>query len=207
MISLRAVKKVGRGAHLYKIDVSRAFCHVRLDPHDYDLLGLNWKGVTYVDAKLPFGSRHGTQIFQRLSDAIRHMMRRQGFTVLNYVDNFIGVAMPSVARRSYDALLKLLQKLGLEVSIKKLVSPATKVTCLGVDVDSVERMVSIPDAKLRQIVLSVKEWLQKHFCSKRQLQSLLGNLLYVHKCVKPGRYFLNRMLELLRNIMTPRPSL
>ena len=188
-----AVKKVGRGAHLYKIDVSRAFRHVRRDPHDYDLLGLNWKGVTYIDAMLPFGSRYGAQIFQRLSDAIHHMMRRQGFTVLNYVDNFIGVATPSVARRSYDALLKLLQKLGLEVSIKKLVSPATKVTCLGVDMESVERMVSIPDAKLREIVLSVKEWLQKHFCCKRQLQSLLGNLLYVHKCVKPGR-----MLEPLR---------
>ena len=194
-----AVKKVGRGAHIYKIDVSRAFRHVRLDPHDYDLMGLNWKGVTYVDATLAFGSRHGTQIFQRLSDAIRHMMRRQGFTVLNYVDDFLGIATPSVARRSYDALLELLQKLGLEVSVKKLVGPATKVTCLGVDVDSVERMVSIPDAKLRQIVVTVKEWLQKHFCSKRQLQSLLGNLLYVHKCVKPGRYFLNRMLELLRN--------
>ena len=189
------VKKVGRGAHLYKIDVSRAFHHVRPDPHDYDLLGLNWKGITYVDAMLPFG----IQIFQRLSDAICHMMRRQGFTVLNYVDDFIGVTMPSVARRSYDALLELLQKLGLEVSLKKLVSHATKVTCLGIDVDSVERMVSIPDAKLHQIVVSVKEWLQKHFCSKRQLQSLLGNLLYVHKCVKPGRFFLNRMLELLRN--------
>ena len=36
-------------------------------------------------------------------------------------------------------------------------------TCLGVDVDSVERMVSIPDAKLCQIDLSIKEWLQKHF--------------------------------------------
>ena len=124
------------------------------------------------------------------------MIRRQEFTVLNYVNDFIGIATPNVARRSYDALLELLQKLGLEVSVKKLVSPATKVTCLGVDMDSVERMVSIPDAKLHQIVFSVKEWLQKHFCSKRQLQSLLGNILYVHKCVKPGRFFLNEMLEL-----------
>ena len=137
-----------------------------------------------------------SQIFQCLSDAICHMMRRQGFTVLNYIDDFIAAVMLSVACYSYDALLELLQKLGLEVSVKKLVSPATKVTCLGVDMDSVECMVSIPE--LCQIVLSIKEWLQKHFCAKRQLQSLLGNLLYVHKCVKPGRYFLNRMLKLLR---------
>ena len=37
----------------------------------------------------------------------------------------------------------------------------------------------------------------------RQLQSLLGSLLYIHKCVKPARYFLNRMLETLRNISNP----
>ena len=34
---------------------------------------------------------------------------------------------------------------------------------------------------------------------KKQLQSLLGHLLYVHKCVKPARFFLNRMLKLLKN--------
>ena len=35
-------------------------------------------------------------------------------------------------------------------------------------------------------------------CSKCQLQSLLGQLLYVHKCVLPAHIFLNHMLELLR---------
>ena len=36
-------------------------------------------------------------------------------------------------------------------------------------------------------------------CSKCQLQSLLGYLLYIHKCVRPARYFLNRMLQTLRS--------
>ena len=38
---------------------------------------------------------------------------------------------------------------------------------------------------------------QKTYCSKRDLQSLLGSLLYITKCVAPARYFLNRILELL----------
>ena len=42
------LKKLGRGAHLYKVDVSRAFRHVRVDPGDYDLLVLQWNGH-YVD--------------------------------------------------------------------------------------------------------------------------------------------------------------
>ena len=35
-------------------------------------------------------------------------------------------------------------------------------------------------------------------CTKRQLQSLLGKLLYITKCVRISRPFLNRMLDLLR---------
>ena len=192
------LKSMGRGAHLFKVDVSRAFRHVKLDPSDYDVLGLKWNDLTYFDTCLPFGSRHGTQIFQRLSDAIRHMMRRLGYDVINYVDDFVGVATPSVARRSYDALIELLEKLGLEVSSKKLVPPSTKATCLGIEIDSESCTVAIPPDKLRQISDMVEEWRQAKFCSRRQLQSLLGNLLYVQKCVKHSRIFLNRMLELLR---------
>ena len=33
-------KCIGRGALLYKVDVSRAFRHIKVDPADYDLLGL-----------------------------------------------------------------------------------------------------------------------------------------------------------------------
>ena len=193
-----AVKNVGPGAHLFKIDISRAFRHVKIDPFDLDLLGLRWRDITYVDTCLPFGSRHGTQIFQRISDAIRFIMRRDGYDVINYVDDFVGVATPSVAKKSYDHLSKLLERLGLDVSVKKLVPPATSAVCLGVRIDTVEKTIAIPQEKLERIHIMLDEWRHKRFCLKQQLQSLLGNLLYVHKCVRPSRFFVNRMLELLR---------
>ena len=34
------LKHLGRGTLLYKVDISRAFRHVKVDPGDYDLLGL-----------------------------------------------------------------------------------------------------------------------------------------------------------------------
>ena len=85
------VKQAGRGCHVFKVDVSRAFRHIKVDPGDLDLLGLEWRGASYLDTCVPFGMRHGTQIFQRVSDAVRYMMRRRGHTVLNYVDDFLGV--------------------------------------------------------------------------------------------------------------------
>ena len=43
-----------------------------------------------------------------------------------------------------------------------------------------------------------RNWSTKTYCSKNQLQSLLGSLLYIIKCAKPARIFLNRILQLLR---------
>ena len=192
------IKRLGTAAHIYKVDVSRAFRHIKLDPSDMDLLGLEWRDVTYVDTCLPFGARHGTQIFQRVSDAVRFGMRRRGYDVINYVDDFIGLGVPSVARASFDALRVLLRQLGLDVSQKKLIAPSTKAVCLGVEIDTVNRTISIPQEKLTKIHDMVNVWTSKHFCSMRQLQSLLGHLMYIQKCVKPSRFFVNRMLDLLR---------
>ena len=188
------LKRLGRGALLYKIDVSRAFRHVNVDPGDYDLLGLEWQGV-YVDTCVP---DHGSQIFQRLSDAVRYMMRQKGYAMIDYIDNYVGIGVPSVAWKSYDALTHLMRELGLTISEKKLVPPATQVTCLGVLIDTVKGNIAIPLEKLDQINEAVSHWLNKDVASRRQLQSILGLLLYVHKCVKPACIFLNRMLELLR---------
>ena len=115
------LKRLGRGALLYKIDVSRAFRHVRIDPGDYDLLGLHW-GNAYVDTCLPFGTRHGSQIFQRLSDTVRYVMRQRGFCIIDYIDDYVGLGVPDVAHASYDCLFHLMKDLGLTISDKTLVS-------------------------------------------------------------------------------------
>ena len=193
-----ALKQIGRGAHLFKIDIKRAFRHVKIDPLDYDLLGLFWEGH-FIDTCLPFGTRHGTQIFQRLSDSIRYILRARGFPIVNYVDDFVGFGTPSQAKLAFDQLYEIIQDLGLTISQKKLVPPSTKVTCLGVVIDTKEGTVSIPPEKMAQISDSILSWRHRNTCSRRQLQSLLGHLLYIHKCVKPSRIFVNRMLQVLRS--------
>ena len=61
------VKQFGKGSLLYKIDISRAFRHVKIDPRDYFLLGLRHQDY-YLDTCLPFGYRNGSGIFQPLSN-------------------------------------------------------------------------------------------------------------------------------------------
>ena len=94
-------------------------------------------------------------------------------------------------------------QLGLTVSEKKFVEPTTRAVCLGILNDTVQCTVPIPPEKLEVIKEMVKDCRGRKLCTKRQLQSLFGMLLYVHKCVKPARYFLNRMLAMLRNVSNP----
>ena len=79
-----------------------------------------------------------------------------------------------------------------------MVPPLTQAVCLGVLIDTVAGTISIPAEKLMQVKEMVKNWTHMISCMKCQLQSLLGLLLYIHKCVKPARCFLNRMLDVLR---------
>ena len=45
-----------------------------------------------------------------------------------------------------------------------------------------------------------QKWRHKTACTKRELQSLLGSLLFVSKCVCSSRFFLNRLLDVLRSM-------
>ena len=89
-----ALIQLGPGAMLYKVDISRAFRHLRIDPGDIDLLGVKHKHF-FLDVKLPFGFRHGSTFFTHCSDAIRHIMRQHGFPGLwTYIDDLIYTGLP-----------------------------------------------------------------------------------------------------------------
>ena len=190
---------LGTEALLYKIDVSQAFRHIRIDTGDLDLLGLQHEQL-FIDCTLPFGYRHGSVFFQRCTDAIWFIMKNKfHFPYLyNYIDDLIYTGLPHDIHSSYSTLIALLQELGLEISQSKLVPPTTTAVCLGIEIDNSSRTLKIPDDKLLEILDICKKFASKVKVTKNQLQSLLGSLLYITKCVKPARFFLNRMLQLLR---------
>ena len=184
---------------IYKIDISRAFRQIKVDPGVIDFLGFKFNNNYFLDLSITFGYRNGSQISQRCTDAIRFIMAQHGFPNLhNYTDDLIYTGLPSDIHKSYAFLTELLSHLGLDISVKKLVPPSTSVTCLGIQIDTINRTISVPPKKLQEIVNLCNAWTSKTYCSKKDLQSLLGSLLYITKCVAPARSFLNRMLHLLR---------
>ena len=49
--------QAGRGAYLWKSDLSRAYRQLRIDPLDYPLLGIKHNGSYFVDICPSFGCR------------------------------------------------------------------------------------------------------------------------------------------------------
>ena len=93
---------------------------MRIDPSDFDLLGLHGHD-TYIYTCLLFGMRHRSQIFQRLSDAVCYVMHQKGFCVIDYIDDYVGMDIPDVPHVSFNTLFQLMGDLGLTISDKKLV--------------------------------------------------------------------------------------
>ena len=174
---VKKIVELGPGSLLYKVDISRAFRQLKVDPGDLDLLGFKHKSY-FIDQSVPFGYRHGSVFFEKVTDSIRYFMRQQGFPHLyNYVDNLIYCGFPSNIHQSFENLLELLTQLGLTINPKKLVAPSTSLICLGILINTETRTMSVPPDKLDSIIDMCSQWQNKKFCSKRQLQSLLGPLL------------------------------
>ena len=192
------VSQLGHNALIYKVDLKRAFRNLKIDPADMNNLGLYWQGNYYIDLAIPFGYVHGSACCQRMTDAIRHICAKQGYWLFNYIDDLIGVELPDKAFDAYQFLLDLLIELGLPISRSKLVGPTSAVTCIGITVDAERGAISIDSHKLASIHQTCFHWLGKNKATPKQLQSLLGQLLYISKCVRPARIFVARMLDLLR---------
>jgi hypothetical protein len=183
---------------LFKIDLARAFRQVPIDPLDVAYLGIEWQNNKFVDTALPFGYRHGSALCQRITDAVRYILNKLGVQVINYIDDFIGVVPTRDATRLFNITHEVLLKIGLVISESKTVVPAKQCTCLGININTEQFTLSIPKNKLAAIINICTQFLKFNKLLKKQIQSILGSLVFIHKAIKPARLFVNRIIALLR---------
>ena len=139
-------------ARLYKVDISRAFRNVRMDPGDAVHLGIYWNNHYFLDKNLAFGAIHGTAIFQRITDFVRYLMAKHSFSVHNYIDDIYAVAHRDLADVAFETLKEILHGIGLPLNENKVFAPCTSMTIMGIVVDIQACTFSIPHDELLEIV-------------------------------------------------------
>ena len=152
---------------IYKIDISRAFRQIKVDPGDIDLLGFKFENKYFLDLSVAFGYRNGSQIFYRCTD-LRFIMSQHGFHHLhNYIDDLIYTGLPSEIHASYNFLQHLLSQLGLDISIKKVVPPVHQLRAWAFRQTLSKGQYPFHQANYRKLSICAKNGLPKHTVAKR----------------------------------------
>ena len=161
-----AIHELGPDALLSKLDVSRVFRNLHVDPGDFDLLGLSWKGMSYLDVSVPMGMKTGSALCQHTADVLHHVMTSRGVRTFNYMDEVICVHRRQNADTEFETLYSLFEFLGIPINPKKVVPPSHSLTCMGIKVDLDAKQLSIPQEKLLEILDLCRLFINKNLFLK-----------------------------------------
>ena len=199
--AVKHVLSLGRHTLLAKLDIAHAYRNIPVHPDDRRLLGMKWKGHTYIDTVLPFGLRSAPRIFCAVASALEWILEQEGTSrSIHYIDDFLTFGAPESdeCQRNISTMVKTCDRLGVPLAIQKLEGPSTNIVFLGILLDTDKLEIRLPTEKLQNLQLMLDSWAQKRACTKRELLSLIGTLSHACKVLPPGRTFLRRMIDLSR---------
>ena len=206
-----ATSLIERGFHLGKVDLSSAYRSVRIHPSDYDVAGLAWKfpgddKETYmVDTRLPFRARLSAKIFNTITQAVRRIMAVGGDTqIICYLDDYLVIGKTrKQCQDTMKRLMTLLREHGFAINYNKVVGPTTRLTFLGIEINTVDYNLSLPSDKLMALQEELLATTAKRNITKRALQSLAGKLNWAAQVVYGGRPHLRRLIDKINDLRLP----
>ena len=198
--AVRFLITLGTGARMAKADLKSAFRMVPVRPKDWELLGMQWQGAYYFDTCFPFGLRSAPYLFNQYAEALQWMLHHNhGLThILHYLDDFFIAGPPESTQcaANLHQFLQVCDSLGIPVAMDKVEGPATTLTFLGLELDSVHQRIRLPPEKLEEILTELHDWSSRSKATKRALLSLIGKLSFAARAVPAGRLFLRRLITL-----------
>ena len=135
-----------------------------------------WKDQLYIAFWAPISTRY-IQCRGRSTGLCQQAKRRywdhclDGFSI-------VGSPRSQECGQNLEVALAACAELGFPVETE---GPVTTITLLGIELDSEQLQLRLPQAKLRKLRELVEKWRRKKKCSKRELQSLAGHLNHAYK--------------------------
>ena len=139
---------LGHGTQLVKLDLANAYRMVPVHLDDRPLLGIHWQGNTFTDRALPFGLRSSPKIFNAVADLLAWVLHCEGVLyVIHYLDDFLvfeppGSSTVSTIRARVESIFS---HIGAPIAHHKIAEPATMLTYRGIEIDTEQFQVSLPD--------------------------------------------------------------
>lgn len=120
--AIHLIKLAGPGCFMAKTDIKNAFRIIPIDPADYSLLGLRWRGLYYYDRCMPMDCSSSCKTFETFSTAVEwiaHHKLKIDY-ILHLLDDFLLVAPSSeLCQHQLDLFLSLCSYLGIPMAPEK----------------------------------------------------------------------------------------
>jgi hypothetical protein len=208
------IKRMKPNTYFSVVDIRQAYRAVPIRGDCRQLQGFRWKfdNVSncsycyFTDNRLCFGARNSPAIFNRLSAAITRMMERRGFkdVVIHYLDDYLLLSYSrSRCFLAQQTLIQLLHSLGFSISWPKVQSVSTRVTFLGITLDSVTMRAYVNEDKIVKLHSLLDQLLLAKKASKHQLQCVAGYMSHLSKVIKGARTFTRRIFDRAATLRSP----
>ena len=202
----------GIGCKIGKSDMKSAFRNLGIKVSQFKLLILAaWSPIDhklyyFVDKCLPFGTSISCSHFQRVSNAISHIVRVKchGKENVNYLDDYLFCQLlKGMCDQQIRIFLDVCESICFPISMDKTCWGTTILPFLGMLIDTVRQIVAIPVDKVRRAQLLVGEILYSRTVTVHKLQKLCGFLNFLCKCIVPGRAFTRRLYSMIAPQLAP----
>ena len=88
-------------------------------------------------------------------------LHQLGNWLINYLDDFVGVAPPpppTLANSHFTYLVNILEYVYLPINTNKVENPSNQITCLGIRIDASTGILKVPEQKMLEMVSLCKKW-------------------------------------------------
>lgn len=197
--ALSLLRKFGKGALMAKADIKSAFRLLPINPAGFNSLGFQFENQFYFDRCLPMGFTLSCFYFEAFSSFLNWVIDRDiaGAGSMHYLDDFLFVGS-SDSRDCLHALFKFFEMckfFGVPLAMDKTVFPSPRVEFLGIIIDSDSMEFLLPMNKINRIVSLLEKFLLAKKTTLRELQSLLGLLVFSSRVIPMGRVFCKRLFR------------
>ena len=144
----------------------------------------------------PSASAPRPRLFSALTDGLMWILHSRGVTsALHYLDDFLLLDSPSTqtCQAALCSKLSTCEELGFPVAPEKTEGHGTVLTFLGIEIDTVDCQLRLPQEKLRDLQATIRKWMQsgarpvpRRSDKKQDLLSLIGHLNHAVTVVRPG---------------------
>ena len=186
-----------KNALIAKMDIKSAFRLLPVYPGDFNLLGFKIDSDYFIDKCIPMGCSISCSTFEKNSTFLHWLTTKESNSenLDHYLDDFFfaGKANSNDCQSLMTTFINICKKLQVPIADEKTEGPTCVMEYLGLTIDTREMTVKIPDKKMKELLVLIREVAFSKKVTLNKLQSLCGVLAFCTRAIPAGRAFSRRL--------------